>query len=137
MSDLSRLLKTKGFRLTKPRKAIVEVLESYPRTALELHSEVTARGISVDLASVYRTLELLQQLEVVQVVDLGEGMKRFELVHDRDHHHHVSCTHCGSIEHISIQEESLLNTISVQSQYQIQNHTIEFFGLCPKCQDHK
>lgn len=135
MHEVISILKHKGFRLTQPRKAIIEVLESYPRTVQDLHQELVSKNITVDLASVYRTLELLQQLQVVQAVDLGEGKKRFELVHEFEHHHHhVSCTACGAIEHITLKEEPLLKTISAQSQYQIHNHTIEFFGLCPECQ---
>jgi Fur family ferric uptake transcriptional regulator len=136
MSDIFTLLKAKGFRLTQPRKEILQVLEAYPRTVQELQSDLIHKQVKVDLASIYRTLELLESLNVVQSVDLGEGKKRFELL-ENDHHHHVICRRCGAIEDVCINEEKLITDIATQSKYTVENHTIEFFGTCPTCDEAK
>jgi Fur family transcriptional regulator, ferric uptake regulator len=127
-------LKTQGFRLTKPREDIIKVLKGYPHTVLEIFEELKHRGCTVDLASVYRSLDLFEKMNLVQVIELGEGRKRYELISEGHHHHHLVCDKCGTIEDVEIKEEMILNEVSKKTHFKIQKHTLEFFGLCINCQ---
>ncbi len=126
-------LKDKGYRITEQRKKILEVMRSHPLTAQEIFELLEKHGEKIDLASVYRTLHLLTHMGIVTVVEIREGKKRYELV--KDHHHHLICDNCGTIEDIMpIGEEGLMKEIQGQTQFQITNHSLEFFGLCTRCQ---
>lgn len=126
-------LKDKGYRITQQRKKILEVMRSHPLTALEIFELLEKHGEKIDLASVYRTLHLLTCMGIVAVVEIREGKKRYELV--KDHHHHLICDNCGTIEDIVLKaEDKILQEVTTQTQFRIINHSLEFFGLCTRCQ---
>ena len=71
-------------------------------SAQEIHDSLRSEGRSVGIASVYRVLEVLSELRLVQRVDVGDGIARFEpALPDGDHHHHVVCDDCGKVEPFS------------------------------------
>ena len=133
MLNIVEQLKNQGFRLTKPRMEIINVLEEYPRTIQELFEILNKRKVSIDLSSLYRTLELLVGMGFVHEVELGEGRKRYELLKNDAHHHHVVCKKCGNIEDVMIDENIMMQEINKQSKFKIESHTLEFFGQCAKC----
>ncbi len=134
MNKLDQLVKN-GFRITKPRQAILDVLVSHPVTVQEIYESLEKKGIHIDLTSVYRSLELFVELKLVQVIELGEGKKRYELLNTDNHHHHVICNTCGVIEDVSIeQEKEILKHVTTKSHFKIDTHTLEFFGQCQNCQ---
>lgn len=130
----TKLIKEKGYRLTKPREEILKVLESYPLTAQEIHNALVLKHISVDLASVYRSLELFVDMGIVHAIELGENKRRYELVDEKNHHHHLICNSCGNIEDISVDEKKLLTEVDKKSKFKIDHHHLEFFGTCSRCQ---
>lgn len=132
--DILSQLKEKGHRLTKPRQEIVKVLADYPLTVQEIYSRLLKKNIHIDLASVYRNLELLLDMGVVYVLELGEGKKRYELVNKDKHHHHLICNNCGSIQDIVINEHEIMNEVTTKSQFKVDHHHLEFYGWCANCQ---
>lgn len=127
------MVKTKiGDRMTKPRKHVLEILmkSRLPITAQEIHSKIK----TIDLVSVYRTIELLLKTGVVKELLFGDGKKRYEIVNGNDHHHHLICENCGDIEDIKMKEEDLLKNVKNKSKFLIKEHKLEFFGLCSDCQ---
>ena len=83
------------------RRVVVEFLggQDCCLSAQEIHDRVRSEGARVGIASVYRALEGLDELGLVQRVDLGDGVSRFERVDPRgDHHHHLVCDDCGKVE---------------------------------------
>lgn len=90
-----------------------------------------------DLATVYRSMHLLESMGMVKRFDFGEGGARFELLAEGDdgHHHHLVCIHCADIVEI---EECLLRDleegIAVRNGFKAVTHKLEFFGVCPRCQ---
>ena len=58
----------------------------------------------------------------------------FELLEGSGHHHHLVCDNCGAIEDIPLSEALLLNQVKKQTDFQVNSHMLEFFGLCPTCQ---
>ena len=127
-------LKKQGFRITLPRQEIFNILRNYPLTVREISQTLKTKNILVDLASVYRSLELFKQMGIVQEIDLGDGMKRYELIRQDKHHHHFVCNNCGTIKDISSKiEEKMMKDIQSKTKFLIQDHSLEMFGLCQKC----
>ncbi len=92
-----------------------------------------------DLATVYRSMHLLEKMGMVKRYDLGDGAARFELLSEGDdgHHHHLVCTRCASV--IEIEEcftHELEQEIASRSGFKSVTHRLEFFGICPACQNH-
>ncbi len=126
-------LKQQRFRLTKPRKEIIKVLAHYPLTAQEVHDSLRKKKIKIDLASVYRTLELFDKMQIIHWTELGGGKKRYELIDDSNHHHHVVCSSCGAIEDVAFPEDAIVKELKNKTKFKIDHHHLEFFGLCPNC----
>lgn len=122
-----------GKRFTKPRKAIFHALTNFekPVTIKEIYHFLKN---SIDLASIYRTLDLMKQSAVVNEIEFGDGKKRYELVTGKNHHHHLVCENCGDVTDIEMKEEQLLNKIKTKNDFRIKRHELEFFGLCQNCQ---
>lgn len=122
-----------GERFTKPRKLVFKSLEHFkkPVTVKEIFQYLKR---SIDLTSIYRTLELMKSSGVVNEIDFGDDKKRYELTNKNKHHHHLICKNCGDIEDIEMSESKLLDTIKHKSKFAISEHKLEFFGLCPNCQ---
>ena len=121
------ILKESGYKLTRQRKEVVKILSTKrkPLTLNDIHDECS----QIDFASVYRIIQLLTELKIVEEVNLGERQKRYEIMND-DHHHHILCKECGKIERLDL---CLVDKIKKLTDYEITNHSIEFVGICPKC----
>lgn len=121
-------IKEAGYKLTRQRKNVVEILaeKRKPLTLNEIFDECN----QIDFASVYRIIQLLTELKIVEEVNLGERQKRYELILDK-HHHHILCKTCGKIDRI---DYCILDKIKDLTNYNILNHSIEFIGICPDCQ---
>ena len=97
---LQRLRQARG-RSGGARRTVVELLgeQDCCLSAHELHDAARERGARVGMASVYRALESLDALGLVQRIDLGDGVARFEPAHaGGDHHHHLVCDDCGKVD---------------------------------------
>lgn len=100
-ADLDQLLRARGYRVTRPRRAVWEVLchADDHLTVEEVTARTRAVGHDVDPASVYRTLDLLEGLGLARASRLGDSeANRWELAHP-DEHFHLVCTHCGRVDH--------------------------------------
>jgi len=90
-----------------------------------------------DLATVYRSMHLLESMGMVKRFDLGDHVARYELLGENDdgHHHHLVCTRCSEV--IEIEECSmneLESRIAAHNGFKAVTHRLEFFGICPGCQ---
>jgi Fur family transcriptional regulator, ferric uptake regulator len=99
MSEVRVKLHARGERMTRPREVVLQVLAADPRhlSAEEVVVAVAERDPAVHRASVYRTLDALGALGVVQHVHLGHGATTYHLVDDAQEHLHLQCVGCGSI----------------------------------------
>ena len=133
-------------RLTRPRQAILDVLE---RADGHLDAEQIYKGASriypaVGLATVYRNLELLVRIGLVWKFDAGDDKARYEIAQHpgEAHHHHLICKKCNSVidysESIDNERDFLKErekNLSRKYNFKIENHCIDFFGLCNKCKN--
>lgn len=122
-------------RPTRQRRAVADVLESFDdfRSAQEIHGLLTARGQTVGLATVYRTLQRLADADEVDVLRTEEG----EAVYRRcspTHHHHLVCRTCGAtVEVEGPAVERWTRAIADEHGYADLSHHLEIFGTCPAC----
>jgi Fur family ferric uptake transcriptional regulator len=131
-------LRDAGLRSGGARAAVLELLarQDCCASAQELHEALQVAGRSVGIASVYRVLDTLSELRLVQRVDLGDGVARYEPAGGGDHHHHVVCGDCGKVEPFS--DPSLERAIELASSrlgYSVEGHEVVLRGECGECRD--
>ncbi len=133
-------LKKKGYKFTPQRRAVLEVVSENVGKHLsseEIYDFVKVKSPDIGLATVYRTVLLLVDLDVLSKLNLDDGYVRYELNdHDDDqhHHHHLICSECGKI--IEVKEDlldSLESQIETKYEFEIKDHKLKFFGLCKSC----
>ncbi|HLG09782.1 MAG TPA: Fur family transcriptional regulator [Gaiellaceae bacterium] len=136
---LARLRESSG-RSGSARRAVVELLgrQGCCLSAQEIHERLRAAGPRVGIASVYRALEGLAELGLVQRVDLGDGIARFEPAHPGgDHHHHLVCDDCGKVEPFEDPTlEAVIERVADGRGYAVQAHDVVLRGACEDCQPH-
>jgi Fe2+ or Zn2+ uptake regulation protein len=129
-------LRAKGYRVTRPRQAIVEHLRRVggPQSAGEIKAGLRARRVRVDLVTIYRTMGVLKRLGLVTPMSLREGETSYELVEHGRHHHHVVCRQCGDMSHLeTCPLERVRASVERSTGFRIDEHALEFFGLCARC----
>ncbi len=143
INELKENLKEKGYKLTPQRRAILDIIidkEGQHLTAEEIYDEVKKICPDIGLATVYRTVLLLEEVNVIYKLDLNDGCSRYELVHsDEEHrHHHLVCNKCKKV--FEVQDdllEELEERIEKTYKFKILDHSVKFFGICSECCDHE
>jgi Fur family transcriptional regulator, ferric uptake regulator len=136
VEELAGQLREQSRKLTGPRKAILQILQSqkHPVSTAKIHE--LARESGCDLATVYRSMKMLERLGMVKRFDFGDGVARYELDrHPGDHHHHLICVDCAKV--VEIEEcfpAELERKIAAGNGFSRISHKLEFFGVCPACQ---
>ncbi len=128
-------LQSRGMRVTPQRAIIFEVIENLEGhlTAEEIFREVQGVNPYISLATVYRTLELLQELDLVTPTNLGGSQTIFAL---KGHgaHHHLVCQRCGQIEEFADELlEPLRDSLFERYGFAAQTNHMSIFGLCSAC----
>ncbi len=130
-------LKASGYRLTNPRRAVVETLANSQRAlnATEIYDLAREQYPSLGLVSVYRTLEKLEEIDLIQRVHHPDGCQAF-IAGFTGHQHLLICQDCGRTEFFDGDDlASLLARVEKESNYQIREHWLQLFGLCSKCKN--
>ena len=131
-------LREAGFRAGGARAAVLDLMAGQDccASAQEIHEQPARRASrSVGIASVYRVLEVLSELRLVQRVDVGDGIARFEPASPGgDHHHHVVCEDCGKVEPFSDPSlERAIASASGRLGYNVDAHEVVLRGECGDC----
>lgn len=137
LPELAERLRQKSHKLTGPRQAILAVLRKSPHPLSNKQIGEALPKDECDLATVYRSTRLLENLGMVKRFDLGDGVARYELLSEGDdgHHHHLICTRCAEV--IEIEEcftRELEERVASRNGFKAVTHRLEFFGVCPACQ---
>jgi Fur family ferric uptake transcriptional regulator len=104
-------------------------------TAAELLADAEHKQVKVGRATVFRTLDLLADQGALERLDLPTGEHAYVACEPRDHHHHVVCRGCGASAEVDDSGlQAVVRHIGARSGYLIENHRLELYGLCPKCQ---
>jgi Fur family transcriptional regulator, ferric uptake regulator len=125
----------KAHRNTLQRQVILEELRklhTHP-TALALHVMVQKRLPKISLGTIYRNLEYLSQIGVIQKLTISGSETHFDAA--TGPHQHVRCINCDRLADVSTSHLALPSYNSAEmAGYQILGHRLEFFGICPECQ---
>jgi Fur family ferric uptake transcriptional regulator len=137
-ADVQVRLRTAGYRNGAARTALVDLLDTQTccASAADLHDTLRERGRNVGLASVYRVLDSLLESGLVQRVDVGDGVARYEPVRtSEEHHHHLVCTGCGKVEAFTDPGlERAIHRVEETSGYAVDTHDVVLHGACADCQ---
>lgn len=140
--QFKELLKKNGLKVTTQRIAILEVLSSRPGehlTAEEIYDVVREKYQDIGLATVYRTIQMLSELDLIDKLNLDDGYVRYEISnkHREDgghHHHHLICLDCGNI--YTFQDdllETLETRIGESLGFDVIDHEVKLYGHCKNC----
>lgn len=138
---IKKQLHAASYKLTPQREATVRVLlenEEDHLSAEDVYLLVKEKSPEIGLATVYRTLELLTELKIVDKINFGDGVSRYDLRQEgaTRFHHHLICTECGAVEEI---QEDLLGEVEKQVErtwnFKVKDHRLSFYGMCHSCQE--
>lgn len=134
MSDLDLIiqrLEMRGHRVTGSRRRVIDALIAAP--AHFTVDDVLRQAPGVGRATVFRTMKLLQDLNVVCRVLMEDGSLHYRLS-ARGHHHHLVCRDCGRVEDFArCDVSSLVDELAKATEYEIEGHWLEVYGRCQSC----
>lgn len=146
MEAFKKQLKTNGLKVTTQRTAVIEALAKRPGehlTVEQVFEIVRKSNPEIGLATVYRTLQSLSEIRLVEKFNLDDGYVRYEMRSECDelpgkhHHHHLICTECGRI--MSFEGdllEDLEKTIFCAMDFEVTDHEVKLYGRCSECRKH-
>lgn len=130
---LATHLKTRGYSVTKVRRAVFEALENSEPVSMRV---LLDRLPAIDRASVYRTVALFEELGIIKRLQIGWKYKLELSDTFHYHHHHISCVNCGTI--VPLREdttiEAVITALSKEYGFAPTDHQLEIQGLCAQCQ---
>jgi Fur family ferric uptake transcriptional regulator len=133
----AQALSDAGYRRGGARRAILELLDgqSCALSALEIQGLLSRRGRDVSRSSVYRVMEELEEIGLLQRVELGQGMGRYEAVRgEPGHHHHLVCDRCGRLQPFTDDGlELAIRRLSDRVPLRVSEHEIVIHGSCDTC----
>jgi Fe2+ or Zn2+ uptake regulation protein len=128
-------LQENGYRLTEARRAVVEAVRASARalSPVEVFDMARKKYPAIGLVSVYRTLEKLEELHLIQRVHQPSGCQAF-ISACHGHQHLLLCQNCGQVTFFEGDDlDAFFQTISTKTGYQIREHWLQLFGLCQAC----
>lgn len=139
LKSMKQQMIAKGYKSTIQREATMRVLLEHERdhmSAEDVYMRVKTRFPEIGLATVYRTLELLTELHLVEKMNFGDGVARFDLrSEDHEHmHHHMICSICGEVEEIQDDWLSELEQrVKREYGFNVSDHRLDFIGTFSSC----
>lgn len=140
IKEAKEILKEEGYKLTTQRQAILHTIYENKEKHLnpeEIYDIVKLKHPDIGIATVYRTLQLLEKLNIIYRVNFDDGYNRYELNYNKGnhHHHHLICLNCGKVIEVKLDLlEILENEVEKEYGFKIVDHNVKFFGYCTDCQ---
>jgi Fe2+ or Zn2+ uptake regulation protein len=135
LSPFVTALDSAGYRLTEPRRDVVQLITDREGhfTAAELLDDARARQLGIGRATIFRALELFTELNVLERLDLPTGEHAY-VPCEPAHHHHLVCSVCGRSREVDDHGvQAALEEIERHTGYSIDSHRLELYGRCPRC----
>lgn len=126
-----------GYRLTEPRRSLAGLIADQVGhfTAAGLVETARAERLGIGRATVFRTLEVLEELGAVERLDLPSGVHAY-VGCEPAHHHHIVCSRCGRTDEVDDAGlRAVVGDVARRTGYRVDDHRLELFGLCPACLD--
>ena len=143
LEEFKELLKKKGLKVTKQRLIVLETLGEHPDkhlTAEEIYELVKKSYPEIGLATIYRTVQVLLELQLIDRVNFDDGFERYELANlsedgaQKHHHHHLICKMCGRVFEF---EEDMLESLELRIEqstgFIVTDHEVKLYGYCNEC----
>lgn len=135
------LLREKGLKVTSQRLMVLNILSAHGDehlTVEEIYDLAKEESPEIGLATIYRTVQVLLELHVIEKVTFDDGFARYELNGEETglghRHHHAICTQCGKVYSL---ETDLLDTLEKQVfeslGFEVTDHEVKLYGLCSAC----
>ena len=136
VTQFKDVLNKEGLKYTSQRSAIFDLLidKEGHFDCEEIYNKLKRKNISVSLATVYRTLDVLYINSFIRKLDIGDGTFRYERKINKSHHDHLICTVCGNIHEFMsqvIEDEQAL--ICKSLKFKLEKHTHLLYGICKEC----
>lgn len=134
VTQLAEQLAAAGYKVTGPRLAVLRAATAHAGafSVQEIEQWLVDRGESPGIASIFRTVRLLCDLHLLQRIHGLDDCHRYSL--GAGHGHHLVCTRCGAMERFeNCGVQTLVQQLEQRTGFQISNHLVELFGLCPRC----
>ena len=141
MDVLKQRLQARKHKLTTQRRTVLKVFIEHPGehlSAEDVYGILREHSMDIGLATVYRSLDLLAELGILQKMEFGDGCSRYEvgtMTPDEHQHHHMICMKCGKV--FEFQDDlldKLEKDICKKSGFKIVDHQVKFYGYCRECQ---
>ena len=133
--NITELLRGNGFKVTPQRLAVYEVLantKEHPNAEMIFNS-LQATYPTMSLATVYKTIDILNEIGLVQILNAGEDSFRYDA--DMSNHAHVRCVECGRVDDVfDIDTAKVTQEIEAGTRYRLTGQQFYFYGVCPECQ---
>ena len=130
--DMVSRLRSSGRRITPERKLLLRIIEQHAHLDAEEIYRIAQRDRpQIGLATVYRTLTLLKDLDIVRAADLGENHGHYEVLSEE--HVHLVCSICGRVTDVPV--PSALRAVAKKERFAVQSAHFEIFGTCRSCSD--
>ncbi len=136
LDQLRQALSTRGYKLTAPRRAVLDVVAGMCESLspAEIYERARRRYSRLGLVTVYRTLDILVEVGILRRIHLEDGCHSYALA-QAAHGHHLICSKCKEvIEFDGCDLDGLFKTVARKTGFRIEGHWLELFGRCPKCQ---
>jgi len=139
IDSLKAIIKQKGMKYTEQRAIILQILVDVDDhlSAEELHEIIKKEhpNQNIGIATIYRTLNFLEEVELISSISFGKDGKKYE-GNNKVHHDHLICTLCGTIEEfVDDNIEQRQEKIAKDHGFMITDHTLQIYGICSKCQN--
>ena len=139
IDELKNIIKSKGMKYTEQRAIILQILVNLDDhlNAEDIHNIIQNEypEQNIGIATIYRTLNFLEEVNLISSISFGKNGKKYEGNTD-EHHDHLICTSCGKIvEFLDDSIEERQEYIANKNGFKITDHSMQIYGLCDKCQD--
>ena len=136
--SITEMLRGNGFKVTPQRLAVYEVLantKEHPSAEM-IFNKLQANYPTMSLATVYKTIDILREVGLVQILNAGEDSFRYDA--DTSDHAHIRCLECARVDDIfDIDSSSFVEKVSAETSYKLNGHQFYFYGVCPACCDNE
>jgi Fur family ferric uptake transcriptional regulator len=134
-TPVATAMEAAGYRLTGPRRAVARLIAAREGhfSAADLIDDARVRGLGIGRATIFRSLELMTELGVLERLDLPSGEHAY-VACEPAHHHHVVCEVCGRVTEIDDRGlAAAVQDIERRTGWQVESHRLELYGRCPSC----
>lgn len=130
------ILRERGYKLTPQRHAILKAIASSNDhlTPEAIYEKVCSSNPEIGLVTVYRTLDLLSEMNLVCRFHASNGCRTYMMRRPTEHHHHLICSQCGRVVDFTVCSlAEMEQRLAHETRFDINGHLLEFYGLCPDC----